>query len=463
MNPYSFSVFFFATSTLFIGLLIWYKQRDAVNRSYLLFSCFVALWGATYAVVISDGVPAPWALFWARFTNGSALFIPVTWFHFTLAYTGNVKTHERTLKYLYALAFVVSCFAFSPWLVTAVRPVWLYEHYPKPGPFYNVLTFLYFVLVPVGFIPLFLQIGKTAGQARKRVVWLMIATLAGFSGGALTFVPIYGIPLPQYGVFLMPVYPFVMAYLVGRKSLFDEYQLIQAMQRDKLAAIGTLAASINHEIRSPLFVIQGYTDSFMGHVQDGQFGNEAEFRDQALKMMCKINLQATRAMDIMKRFAVFAKTEAHPESPSRALRIHEVLENILPLVGHEMELDKIELINSIQPDLPAIAANVRQVEEILFNLIVNACQAMKSGGRIEINAAFDAEKIRISVKDNGPGIPGDKVAQIFEPFYTTKEEGTGLGLYVTKQLVERNGGRITVESRVGKGTSFVLEFGRASE
>jgi len=343
--------------------------------------------------------------------------------------------------------------------VTAVRPVWLYENYPKPGPFYNVLTFLYFVLVPVGFIPLFLQIRKTAGQARTRVLWLIIATLAGFSGGALTFIPIYDIPLPQYGVFLMPVYPFVMAYLVGRKSLFDEYQLIQAMQRDKLAAIGTLAASINHEIRNPLFVIQGYTDSFMGNAQDGQYASESEFRNQTLKMMCKINLQAARAMDIMKRFAVFAKAGPQPDTGIKPLRIQDVLENILPLVGHELELDKIELVKNIPENLPPVQADRRHLEEIFFNLIVNACQAMKSGGRIEINAPFDAEKIKISVKDNGPGIPADKVTQIFEPFYTTKEEGTGLGLYVTKQLVERNGGRIIVESSPGRGTTFILRFG----
>ena len=69
-------------------------------------------------------------------------------------------------------------------------------------------------------------------------------------------------------------------------------------------------------------------------------------------------------------------------------------------------------------------------------------------------------RISILVKDNGPGIPSDRIKQIFEPFYTTKEEGTGLGLYITKQLVEKNGGKISVKSKIGEGTKFVLEFKR---
>ena len=86
---------------------------------------------------------------------------------------------------------------------------------------------------------------------------------------------------------------------------------------------------------------------------------------------------------------------------------------------------------------------------------------MKSdGGQIEINASQYNGTIQIKIEDSGPGIPADRLSQVFEPFYTTKQEGTGLGLYVTKHLVERNGGKISVKSQQGKGTAFVLEFKR---
>ena len=136
-----------------------------------------------------------------------------------------------------------------------------------------------------------------------------------------------------------------------------------------------------------------------------------------------------------------------------------MLENILPLVRHELVLDKIQLIQNIPSNLLPIRADRRHIEEILFNLIVNACQAMKEkGGRIEVSAEQYKEIVKVKIDDSGPGISSEQLRRIFEPFYTTKEEGTGLGLHVVKQLIERNGGSISVKSKIGFGTVFLLEF-----
>ena len=129
-----------------------------------------------------------------------------------------------------------------------------------------------------------------------------------------------------------------------------------------------------------------------------------------------------------------------------------------------MDLEKIEFAQNIPTDLPPLKVDRRHLEEILFNLIVNACQALKAVPRdtakskIEISAAQQNGHINIAISDNGPGIPSDRLKKIFEPFFTTKEEGTGLGLYIVKQLVEKNSGKIFVQSECGKGTVFSLKF-----
>ena len=213
-----------------------------------------------------------------------------------------------------------------------------------------------------------------------------------------------------------------------------------------------------------MYVIQGMAESHLANLDQGIYSTAEEIATKSRQIFTKTTEQTHRALDIMKRFAVFAKTNVGQEIQIERIDLNEILENVLPLVGHELELDKIKLIKNIPSELPPIQADRRHIEEILFNLIVNACQAMKSkGGRIEIAARECGKFVKVIIEDNGPGISSEQLKHIFEPFYTTKDEGTGLGLYVVKQLIERNGGKIFVKSGPGYGTYFNLEFSGASK
>ena len=129
-------------------------------------------------------------------------------------------------------------------------------------------------------------------------------------------------------------------------------------------------------------------------------------------------------------------------------------------IGYEMKLDKIEVVNKIKEDFPNITGDRKQIQEVFFNLIRNAAQAIHEKGKISISGRREEDKVWIIIEDNGRGIPSDKVGQIFNPFYTTKSpgKGTGLGLFIVKQVVERNKGRISVRSKEKLGTTFTLEF-----
>ena len=121
-------------------------------------------------------------------------------------------------------------------------------------------------------------------------------------------------------------------------------------------------------------------------------------------------------------------------------------------------MDKISVEKRVNPETK-IRGDRREVEEIFFNLILNACQAMPKGGLLRIGNELKNGFPRVHISDTGEGIPPDKIKRIFDPFFSTRrEKGTGLGLYIVKKLVERNGGLVEVASQVGRGTTFTLEF-----
>jgi signal transduction histidine kinase len=254
-----------------------------------------------------------------------------------------------------------------------------------------------------------------------------------------------------------------LAIAIGNAELFDELSKTQAeaAQREKMAVIGTLSAGINHEICNPLGIVRGQCEAFILNLKDGLYKNktEKELLDKATDIMQKTIKEVDRATAVTKRLSSFAK-------PIREARLDEVnlndeLDEVLALVGHELRLEKIDVIKEISPDVPDIIADHKQIQEIFFNLIRNAGQAIGERGRIIIRArANGANKILIEIEDTGHGIPEDKLDQIFHPFYTTKEpgQGTGLGLFIVRQVIEKNKGKISVKSKIGAGTTFILEF-----
>jgi len=254
-----------------------------------------------------------------------------------------------------------------------------------------------------------------------------------------------------------------LAIAIGNAELFDELSKTQAeaAQREKMAVIGTLSAGINHEICNPLGIVRGQCEAFMLNLKEGLYKDktEKELLEKAIDIMKKSIKEVDRATAVTKRLSTFAK-------PIKEIKVDEIkikdeINEVMALVGHELRLEKIEVIQEIPDDLPGIIADRKQIEEIFFNLIRNAGQAIGEEGRITIRAKFNGNnKVLIEIEDTGHGIPENKIEQIFNPFYTTKEpgKGTGLGLFIVRQVVEKNKGKISVKSKIGVGTTFTLEF-----
>ena len=236
----------------------------------------------------------------------------------------------------------------------------------------------------------------------------------------------------------------------------------EAKQNMKLAAIGALAAGINHEVCNPLNRMMSDIQIFLKSKEKGLYDDKSEkelltMGDQIMKDSMD---EIRKIASITRKLSDFSKPEK--EVVQEKVDIEDSLREALVVLGHQFELKKIEFHKEIKKPLFILADKV-QIQEVFFNLIRNAIQAIEQKGIITFSAREDSDKVFIDISDTGHGIPEDKLHKLYTPFYTTKTEGegTGLGLAIVRQIVIRNKGDINVKSEVGKGTTFTLQFQKA--
>jgi len=258
-----------------------------------------------------------------------------------------------------------------------------------------------------------------------------------------------------------------LAIAVSNAQLFDELAKTQAeaAQKEKLAVIGTLSAGINHEICNPLGIVKAQCEAFLLDQEDGILVGKSsqEILERTSNIMRMALKQVDRATAITQKLSNFAKPVKEPTA--QPVSVAQEVDEVLLLVGHDLKLEKIEVVKEVDAALPPILVDRRQLQEVLFNIIRNAGQAITPPGTITVRAMPHEDEVRIAIADTGSGIPPEKLGKIYDPFFTTKEpgKGTGLGLFIVRQIVERNKGHIAVESTVGKGTTFFLDFPAARQ
>ncbi|MCB9800414.1 MAG: hypothetical protein H6757_06615 [Candidatus Omnitrophica bacterium] len=458
MNFYASSAFFNGLIALFLVYYIYLRdKKDPLSRSFLYFGIVISGWSFLYTFWAYASSAAEAEKF-IRLHMTFATFIPATYFHLVYHLTYQTRLNRSLLKISYGISVFYSLLCHTSLMVSGVKQVVFFDFWPAPGKLL-LSHVIYFGLLMSYSMYLLIQKTFSSGRADKqRLQWILAGSLIGIGGGSVNWLLWFDIPVPPTTHFTVGIMFALFAYAIIRHRLIDIDEVLQIARRDKLAAIGTLAASMNHEIRNPLFIIKGAAETHLVNVKEGIYASKEKALDKANQILATSFDQAQRAIDLMKTFSEFAKKDNDRKVRIEEVYLKEVFENIQTLIDYELKLDKAEMLVDI-PESLMLSVDRRHLEEILFNLLINACQAMKAaGGKIELRATFQNNKTQIMISDTGPGIPKDKLSQIFDPFYTSKEEGTGLGLYITKQLVERNGGTITVQSQPGQGTKFILEF-----
>ena len=247
----------------------------------------------------------------------------------------------------------------------------------------------------------------------------------------------------------------ISTFMVNRIYDADQTRL-KAMERlessGRLISVGSLAAGVAHEINNPLAVISENA----GLIKD-LFTIKKEYKEKQLMELIDAVLESVeRGGEITRQLLGFAR---HFEPEITPLHLNEVVSEVLTFFRKEASYRNISISVHIPEDLPAIYSDHGSLQQIFFNLINNAFQAMNGGGRLDIFADKIGDGyVALSIKDTGPGIPEKEQKRIFEPFYTTKnlKGGTGLGLSITHNLVRKLKGDISVHSERGEGTTFVI-------
>jgi signal transduction histidine kinase len=219
---------------------------------------------------------------------------------------------------------------------------------------------------------------------------------------------------------------------------------------ERLSALGLLAAEIAHEIRNPLTVVQMLFHALMEGVQmDATSQRDAELISEKMRQMNRI----------LDQVLSFARSS---EPMKEQVHADQIIDDVFLLTRHKLLAQDIDVRSSVSGLLPAFRADRAQVEQVLLNLILNAAEAMPKGGILRLSAALEMVEgkphVVMGVRDNGQGMSHAQMSNLFMPFLTSKESGTGIGLAIVKKIMENHQSKLAVESKLGQGTKFTLFF-----
>jgi len=241
---------------------------------------------------------------------------------------------------------------------------------------------------------------------------------------------------------------------MGLLVLFDDLTEKKALQErvkraDRLAAMGTLAAGLAHEIKNPLTAVRAFVQMFPGKYEKEEFRDK--FNRIVPKELDRVNELLEDLLDLVRK----------PRLRINALRVYDVIDHVLESLDPEVDKRNVEVSCLNKEAGHEVLADESYLVRAVHNVVLNAIQAMPAGGKLTVDTSSTVlpdgkGMVEITVTDTGPGIPAEQVDDIFNPFFTSKEKGTGLGLAVTNKIIEDQGGDVRVQSERAQGTAFTI-------
>jgi len=234
-----------------------------------------------------------------------------------------------------------------------------------------------------------------------------------------------------------------------REERLKEFTKNKIMESERLAIIGQLAANVAHELNNPLVGIITYSQLLL---------EETPKEDESIEFLNKIVIQANRCKDIVRGLLDFSR-QRQPDTT--LVNINNVLKQVLSLLENQAIFHNIKIIQNLS-ELPMVIIDQSQIERVFMNIILNAAEAMDGHGQLAIETSLNGNEgfVEIQIIDSGPGITEENLEKIFDPFFTTKEagHGVGLGLAISYGIVREHKGNISVKSKVGEGTTFLIRL-----
>ncbi|MBD3366881.1 MAG: PAS domain-containing protein [Candidatus Eisenbacteria bacterium] len=233
------------------------------------------------------------------------------------------------------------------------------------------------------------------------------------------------------------------------QDLSEVEDLKDRVKRERhLASLGRLAAGVAHEVRNPLSSLKGFAQFLRSRFVPGS--REERYADIMIEEVERLDRVVQELLDF-----------ARPVEPDRtAVSPNAVVEDALALLSEDAAFGDITIERRLDDGAPDVLVDAQQLRQALLNVFLNGIEAMESGGRltVETQSVGEGDRVAIRVSDTGPGLTDEELAKLFEPFYTTKDSGTGLGLTIVSRVLEQNDGSIVATSEKGSGTTFTIEL-----
>jgi signal transduction histidine kinase len=229
------------------------------------------------------------------------------------------------------------------------------------------------------------------------------------------------------------------------------------LQQDKMMSLGRLAASAVHEINNPLSGILNYARLMIKILNRGSL--DQAYMEKFQRYLSLVESETSRCSKIVSNLLAFSRKS---KMEFGEMSINELLQKCIMLSQHKLDLQNIQVKSDLDSEVPKVSGDFSQIQQCIINLIFNATDAMPEGGTLTIGSSFNPRErvVEIKVEDTGRGIAREDLPNIFDPFYTTKMEGKGLGLGLSAVycIIDRHKGTISVNSEVGKGTVFTIKL-----
>ena len=478
LNPYSIPPMIVASLVFSLGLFIFNLERKSYfNRSlmYLCISSSIWLYANTFAF---NSRLATTALFWAKIQYAGFILIPATILHIALTYTKRFPTDKSLVKVAYAISALSIILIGNKNFFNGLRE-YPWGFYPDAGILLTIVLAIMLFFPALGLLNL---IGyyrlATDRFERKRTKYLIISFIfASFS--YVDTLGSYGVNIYPFGYLALLCFVLSLTYSIIRyNNLMVEYRSrelemevrektaeisqilgelrttqLKLMETGKISALASLSAGILHQISQPITAIHGFAKFIK---------KEMKQQDPFYKAIGLMEEQSVYLKEMLEDLMELLR---HREIKKENIDVNAPIKRAANLLTDELRIRRVDWDLVLGENLPQVYADTVHLQQIFMNIIVNAMEAMStlpkgSSRYLQITSKFDraADKIVITFKDNGPGIQEETQKQIFEPFFSTKTKGSGIGLALCKDLIAEHGGEISVESSAGKGATFTIKL-----
>ncbi len=221
---------------------------------------------------------------------------------------------------------------------------------------------------------------------------------------------------------------------------------LKSIHSARLSAMGQMAAAISHELRNPLSGIKVAAEYLMRKLKN---------HPDAIDIIINIHNEVIFANNIITNILEHARI-GNPNLEKTSIK--RAIEEAIITIAQQGSFNNIQINKSIAKGLPDLELDISQIKQVFMNLFINAAEAMVGGGVLTIKAEKNSEMVKVEISDTGQGIEKNNLERLFEPFFSTKVKGVGLGLAISKEIIENHCGKIEVESKAGKGTTFSINL-----